>query len=399
MPYVNLSLEEVIDYSLFVDLTVSSPTTTKDVFFAPRVMSIRYRMVAGWIPAWRRAAPGQIAGLCWPRPSWSHREAASSSSSTVGGRSNDEDTADEDFIVTARPGWSPPASTPAPSAAATSAGGDAVIPHAMALSDVLNEPLGVTRETRLPTGTVFSRFRKPVAAPESPHHRPGSRAMDSKSAPSAYRDVMEKDRGLTCDANLEDGSAPPTPSEPLPYDNAWLAERMLEWEVEGALDETWQDSNRAHIEDVASLVGVLKEAKVRDICVIDTKGKTSAFDYLVMGTCDGPRHLHLAAWATSEADRYQRVSKPPRKKSDELWECVPIGRIVVNLMQESYRDEVFMERKWAVTESMDPLHAAKSAVSEGRQVKVHGLWTLTLNLQDLEDFEVDYCKEALMSQR
>ncbi|EPY31037.1 hypothetical protein STCU_02426 [Strigomonas culicis] len=169
-------------------------------------------------------------------------------------------------------------------------------------------------------------------------------------------------------------------------------------EVDGALDETWQDGRRAHVEDVKELASVLKEMRVRDICCIDVSSKTSNFDYIMFGTCEGARHIHLAAWAAQEADSDKRITKVPRKKTDELWEVVPVGRIVLNLMVESLRDELSLERKWAVTSSMDPLAAANAPISEGRQVRAHGLWTLTLNLQDLEDFEVDYCKELLMKQ-
>jgi ribosomal silencing factor RsfS len=172
---------------------------------------------------------------------------------------------------------------------------------------------------------------------------------------------------------------------------------ILEAEVEGALDETWQDSKRACVEDVRGIADVLKSLKVRDICCIDVTGKTSSFDYFVNGTCEGGRHIHLAAWAVQEADQ-RKVAKIPRRQTDHAWEVVTVGRIVVNLMTEAYRDEVAIERKWAVTKSMDPLDAAQGAVSEGRKIKAHGLWTLTLNLQDLEDFEIDYCKDVLLRQ-
>ena len=108
--------------------------------------------------------------------------------------------------------------------------------------------------------------------------------------------------------------------------------------------------------------------------------------------------MNLVSWSVSEADKWNRVTKPSRRKADELWEVVPVGRILVNLMLESYRNEVTVERKWAVTKSMDPLDAAHTRVSESRQTRMHGLWSLTMNLQDLEDFEIDYCKDVLLSQ-
>ncbi|KPI90174.1 hypothetical protein ABL78_0692 [Leptomonas seymouri] len=184
----------------------------------------------------------------------------------------------------------------------------------------------------------------------------------------------------------------------LPYDDERFAEMLLEMEVNGVIDETWQDARKAHIEDVKEIASILASLKVRDMCCIDVSEKTSNFDYMMFGTCEGPRHIHLAAWAAQDADKVHRISKIKRKQTDELWEVVPIGRIVLNLMVESFREEMTLERKWVVTRSMDPLAAANAPISEGRQVKAHGLWTLTLNLQDLEDFEVDYCKDILMRQ-
>jgi ribosomal silencing factor RsfS len=198
-------------------------------------------------------------------------------------------------------------------------------------------------------------------------------------------------------ANTNESSRLPDPAH-LPYDDERFAEMLLEMEVNGVIDETWQDANKAHVEDVKEIADILTSLKVRDICCIDVSEKTASFDYMMFGTCEGSRHIHLAAWAAQDADKVQRISKIKRKQTDELWEVVPIGRIVLNLMVESFREEMSLERKWAVTRTMDPLAAANAPISEGRQVKAHGLWTLTLNLQDLEDFEVDYCKDVLMRQ-
>eukprot|EP00744_Colponema_vietnamica_P013335 GILI01018685.1.p1 GENE.GILI01018685.1~~GILI01018685.1.p1 ORF type:complete len:199 (+),score=17.27 GILI01018685.1:82-597(+) len=169
-------------------------------------------------------------------------------------------------------------------------------------------------------------------------------------------------------------------------------------EVEGQLDESWQNSRSAKIEDCQAIADILRHMKARDLCVVDVSQKTSSFDYIIIATCEGPRHVHLCSWSITQADREHRISKPKRASSDRNWEVVPVGRIIVNLMVESARSQMSLERKWAVTKTMDPLDHANATVSEGRAVKAHGLWTLTLNLQDLEDFEVDYCKDALLAQ-
>ena len=226
--------------------------------------------------------------------------------------------------------------------------------------------------------------------------RDGSRAVQLSSELS-----VAPEEGRSADGGVEGeegGPAAENEEQPLPFDDERLAESILEMEVEGALDEAWQDTAKAHLEDVVALSEILRELKVRDICAIDVSNKTANFDFLLVGTCEGVRHMHLAAWAVQEADKKKRISKVRRQRTDQLWEIVPVGRIIVNLMQEGYREEVNIERKWAVTGNMDPLQTANAPVSEGRQVKAHGLWTLTLNLQDLEDFEVDYCKDVLMSQ-
>lgn len=255
-------------------------------------------------------------------------------------------------------------------------------------------PLGVSRTPAVPEGQEFSRLGVPLAVPrngESPP-RESSRAITLREANQRLEEAQQK-RG---DNGRETRDLA---TEPLPFDDEEFAETILEMEVDGALDEAWQDTKKAHMEDVIEIVQVLRDLKVRDIAAIDVSQKTSNFDFIVNGTCEGARHIHLASWAVSEADATKRLTKVPRQKTDNLWEIVPVGRILVNLMQASYRDEVNIERKWAVTKSMDPTQFANAAVSEGRQVKSHGLWTLTLNLQDLEDFEVDYCKDILLAQR
>lgn len=250
------------------------------------------------------------------------------------------------------------------------------------------QPLGVVRKEEPPAGQELSRFNIPLAVP-----RRGVAPMRQDSR------AISVDVGSTdVDESADEGATLMDPEDVLPYDDERFAEKILEMEVDGALDELWQDARKAHIEDVKEISNVLRDLKVRDVCAIDVSQKTSSFDYMIVGTCEGPRHIHIAAWAVQEADKLKRVSKVQRKKTDLLWEVVPVGRIVVNLMQESYRKQVNIERKWVVTKSMDPLQAANAPISEGRQVKAHGLWTLTLNLQDLEDFEVDYCKDVLMSQ-
>lgn len=182
------------------------------------------------------------------------------------------------------------------------------------------------------------------------------------------------------------------------YDDPKFAEQLLEMEASGAIDEAWQDGNKASLEDVQAIAAVLREMKCTDVAAVDVSGKTSSFDYIMFATCAASRHLGLAAWAVSESDKLARLSKPKRQRTDDLWEVVPVGRILVNLMVESYRDQMKLERKWAVSENMDPLDAARGVVSEGRMARVHGLWALTVNLQDLEDFEADYCKDMLLSQ-
>lgn len=286
-----------------------------------------------------------------------------------------EDLAD-DFVVS-------------PAVSLSSSGAELVV------GDEALKPLGVVRDPEEDEEQEFSRLGLPLTNPRkgAPSKREPSRALtlseiNSKLSEAEFAAGRKNTKGAT-DAS----------SSPLPFDDEHFAEAILQMDVEGALDETWQDSRKAHIEDVKALVGVLRDMKVRDITAIDVSQKTSNFDYIVVGTCEGSRHIHLAAWAVQESDRVNRTCKISRQKTDHLWEVVPVGRIVVNLMQESYRNDVNLERKWAVTKSMDPLSFANSAVSEGRQSKSHGIWTLTVNLQDLEDFEVDYCKDILLSQR
>jgi len=256
------------------------------------------------------------------------------------------------------------------------------------------EPIGVTRS---PERVPLSRLGQPIVAAQ-PTRRLGSRALEG------IPEDPSKPMGGPLDGAVQstetDASTRfPNPEDTLPYDDEAFAETLLRMEVDGALDEAWQDRGAARVEDVAEITRVLRDIRVRDICCIDVSGKTSAFDVLIVGSCDGPRHVHLAAWAVQEADRQHRASKIRRRQTDQLWEVVPVGRIVVNVMQDRYREEVNIERKWVVTKSMDALQFANAAVSEGRQSRSHGLWTLTVNLQDLEDFEVDYCKDVLLSQR
>ncbi|KAL7702640.1 Ribosomal silencing factor during starvation [Lotmaria passim] len=289
-----------------------------------------------------------------------------------------------------------------------------------------SDVLGVIRSVPEEEGARYSRLQIPLvdsdeASAMSPRLRSNTRAGLGLGEEAAYADfsagpieTQESTQHTTADgsrnggaalevavqdaeADADGGGRLPDPTH-LPYDDERFAEMLLEMEVNGVIDETWQNANKAHVEDVKEIADILASLKVRDICCIDVSEKTSNFDYMMFGTCEGARHIHLAAWAAQDADKVHRISKIKRKQMDELWEVVPIGRIVLNLMVESFREEMSLERKWAVTRSMDPLAAANAPISEGRQVKAHGLWTLTLNLQDLEDFEVDYCKDILMRQ-
>ncbi|RNF13195.1 uncharacterized protein Tco025E_06290 [Trypanosoma conorhini] len=266
--------------------------------------------------------------------------------------------------------------------------------------------LGVVRAPEIPEGQEYSRLNIPLAHPRAgrAEPRPNSRSIAAADDMPCVSNKLSKNEDESQDAidladmqsNFTEGGDGDAGT--LPYDDELFAEMLLKMEVEGAIDEAWQDARKAHIEDVMELVEVLRSLKVREICAVDVSAKTGNFDYIVIGTCEGPRHIHLAAWAVQEADSLKRVSKIRRKQTDHTWEVVPVGRIIVNLMQEPIREEMALERKWAVTKCMDPLTVANAPVSEGRQVKAHGLWTLTLNLQDLEDFEVDYCKDVLMRQ-
>lgn len=302
------------------------------------------------------------------------------------------------------------------------------------------QPLGIERLPDIPEGTRFSRMNKIVSSQPAPtiaSQRKASldEASEEEIAALLHREeflqkigkegqafrlsqdaatVEEEGEGeegnknnskikkTTTENGLEEeylaDDQDGTQNLELPYDDPNFAEAILKMEVEGALDETWQETVQAKPEDVAEIVEVLKDSRARDIVAIDVRTKTSSFDFIVVATCDSQRHMTLASWSVSEADKWNRISKPTRRKSDELWDIVPVGRILVNLMVESYRNEVSVERKWAITKSMDPLDVAHTKVSESRQVRMHGLWTLTMNLQDLEDFEVDYCKDVLLSQ-
>ncbi|KAG5473198.1 hypothetical protein CUR178_03117 [Leishmania enriettii] len=307
-----------------------------------------------------------------------------------------------------------PAATRHPAPAGDSA------PTSSGLTDVArSEVLGVVRVEPVEEGTRYSRLRIPLNADETAAARPRActRAGLAPGEEAAYADSPVDESAhsavklTSSPSSSATGSAEaaategfrseerrlPDPSR-LPYDDERFAEMLLEMEVNGVIDETWQDASKARLEDVKEIADILTSLKVRDLCCIDVSEKTSNFDYMMFGTCEGARHIHLAAWAVQDADKAHRISKIKRKQTDELWEVVPVGRIVVNLMVESFREEMTLERKWAVTRSMDPLAAANAPISEGRQVRAHGLWTLTLNLQDLEDFEVDYCKDILMRQ-
>lgn len=269
----------------------------------------------------------------------------------------------------------------------------------------------VVRERVAAEGAERTRLRLPVETPRggAPVPREGSRAFNLAPEPTAEQlaeYVAESGASASpgwttpnTDEERQHRTEAAARDSALPFEDERMAAMVLEMEVSGHIDDSWQDARRAHFEDVQEIVAVLRESNVRDVVVIDTSCKTAAFDYIVFGTCEGMRHIHLAAWAVQEADKFQGVTKNRRQRTDDEWEVVTVGRILVNLMVPEFRERGSLERKWAVCSTMDPLQAAGPAISEGRQFRVHGIWSLTLNLQDLEDFEVDYCKEALLSQR
>ena len=265
--------------------------------------------------------------------------------------------------------------------------------------------LAVMREPDVPEDQEFTRF---ALAKRRENFRRGEAARRERSRKgdldpvetteiTVLNDLLASEESDYCGGYKATDAVPA--SEALPFDDSSFAETILKMEVDGQIDHVWQDTKKAHVEDVEELFDILRQMKVSDIVTIDVSQKTSCFDYIIVGTCEGARHINLASWAVSEADRFQSVAKMKRRKADELWEAVPVGRILVNLMQAAYREQVQVERKWAVARTMDPLNAAHPMVMEGRHVKQHGLWSLTVNLRDLQDFEVDYCKELLLGQR
>eukprot|EP00760_Papus_ankaliazontas_P007540 PhM_4_TR13367/c3_g1_i3/m.64912 len=245
----------------------------------------------------------------------------------------------------------------------------------------------VQRETMYEQGVAeFSQLQNVVKEPRYgvPEPRSNSRKFDETKVTSGEKE-----------SRLAESSAS---IGELPYDDDRMAEIVLEMEVEGQIDETWADAKTAYIDDVESVCKILKDNNVLDLVVICTKEKTYTFDYVVFGTCHGPRHMNIVGWAIQETDRYVNLAKTAKGVRDTEWEAIPCGRIIVNLMTDEYRKSVNFERKWALTSTCDPMAAAHSAVSDGRGINSHGLWTLTLNLQDLSDFENDYCREYLLQQ-
>jgi ribosomal silencing factor RsfS len=307
------------------------------------------------------------------------------------------DSDDSDFVDIFPSSKNP---RPSASSAQTPAAGSssALMANRDSVTALSDQPLGVTRETVFQGDYEYTRLQLPVETPRPPE---GERRANSRGIVPAAPDQPSVEQMMDFAAQQEafKAQAAPASSPKLPYDSEGMAEKILELEVEGALDEVWQDAKTAHIEDCREIVRILEQLRAKDICVIDTKSKNSAFDYYIGATCESGRHIALVAWAVQEADKVHCVSKVKRQKTDDEWEVVPIGRIVVNLMQEAFREKVNFERKWAVCSNMDPLNHARSPVSEGRMVRAHGLWTLTLNLQDLQDFEVDYCKDELLGQK
>eukprot|EP00759_Apiculatamorpha_spiralis_P030727 PhF_6_TR32351/c0_g1_i1/m.47973 len=245
----------------------------------------------------------------------------------------------------------------------------------------------VRREVMHTEDTEFTIMGNVVKDPRhgAPHQRENTRLYS------------EKEQNENSDKTLKVDLSVGTVGQ-LPYDDYKMAEAVLEMEVEGQIDETWQDTKTAHEEDVEHVVKVLNDSKAMDVVVVCTKDKTYAFDYVVFATCHGSRHINLTSWALQEANKYVCLGKVNKNLRETEWEPIPVGRIIVNLMTESYRERANLERKWVLTSSCDPLNFCHAAVSEGRGIASHGLWTLTLNIQDLEDFENDYCREALLRQ-
>ena len=82
----------------------------------------------------------------------------------------------------------------------------------------------------------------------------------------------------------------------LPFDDARKAEDVLEMDIDGKIDETWQDSRAACIEDVDLLVECLKKNKAWDVTVVNAQNKKSVFDFLIFASCHGTRHINLVSW-------------------------------------------------------------------------------------------------------
>lgn len=118
----------------------------------------------------------------------------------------------------------------------------------------------------------------------------------------------------------------------------------------------------------SAAVEALEDIKAEDITVMDVRGLSSLFDYIVVASAESTRQTR--AFASNMRDKLRSIGADiigiEGEDSGE-WVLVDIGDVVVHVMQPAVRAHYNLEQLWG-GESPRPHAASVAAAGIGQQV-------------------------------
>jgi ribosome-associated protein len=127
-----------------------------------------------------------------------------------------------------------------------------------------------------------------------------------------------------------------------------LAAAPVAAELPAASVSTSSRRQRLALERASACARICEDNKAKDVLVLDTRGVTTEFDFLVLATGNSRRQLHAIA---EEVDDHMREEHETRLGIEGYESCKWIiqdyGDIVVHLFDSFSRDYYRLEDLWA----------------------------------------------------
>jgi ribosome-associated protein len=111
---------------------------------------------------------------------------------------------------------------------------------------------------------------------------------------------------------------------------------------------------RLALEHAAACARICEENKGKDVLVLDTRGVTTEFDFLVLATGNSRRQLHAMAEEIDDRMREEREDRLGIEGYESCkWIIQDYGDIVVHLFDTFSRDFYRLEDLWAQAKRID----------------------------------------------